>query len=117
MANPSELLYQSLETDLRLLTTEARKADGLAHQISAFLTHSEVPQIKEGCERAVLKLRLLAKEHRGIEAIREAVVGVRGGCDGTLWRRWGAGGAPRGMGLVARGCCAGGAHVDVARLA
>lgn len=70
-----ENLYQLIETDLKLLTTEARKSDGFAQQITAFIHHSEVPQIKDGCEKASMKLRNLARENRGIAGIRESLVG------------------------------------------
>lgn len=70
-----ENVYSIIETDLKLLTSEARKSDGFAQQITAFISHSEVPQIKEGCERASVKLRNLARENRGITGIRESLVG------------------------------------------
>lgn len=71
-----ENVYSIIETDLKLLTSEARKSDGFAQQITAFISHSEVPQIKEGCERASVKLRNLARENRGITGIRESLVGL-----------------------------------------
>lgn len=72
-----ENLYSIIETDLKLLTTEARKSDGFAQQITAFIHHSEVPQIKDGCEKASMKLRNLARESRGIAGIRESLVGLQ----------------------------------------
>jgi hypothetical protein len=65
--------YEVLENDLRALSAEARKTDSLATQITGWLQHTDFPQIKESAERAVLKLRAVAHEGRGVEAVRTPV--------------------------------------------
>lgn len=65
--------YEVLENDLRALSAEARKTDSLATQITGWLQHTDYPQIKESAERAVLKLRAVAHEGRGVEAVRTPV--------------------------------------------
>jgi hypothetical protein len=68
--------YEVLENDLRALSSEARKTDSLATQITGWLQHTDYPQIKESAERAVLKLRAVAHEGRGVEAVRTPVRSV-----------------------------------------
>lgn len=65
--------FEVLEADLRALSAEARKTDSLATQITGWLQHTDFPQIKESAERAVLKLRAVAHEGRGLEAVRTQV--------------------------------------------
>lgn len=65
--------FEVLENDLRALSAEARKTDSLATQITGWLQHTDFPQIKESAERAVLKLRAVAHEGRGVEAVRTQV--------------------------------------------
>lgn len=65
--------FEVLEADLRTLSAEARKTDSLATQITGWLQHTDFPQIKESAERAVLKLRAVAHEGRGVEAVRTPV--------------------------------------------
>ena len=65
--------FEVLEVDLRALSAEARKTDSLATQITGWLQHTDFPQIKECAERAVLKLRAVAHEGRGVEAVRTPV--------------------------------------------
>lgn len=65
--------FEVLEVDLRALSAEARKTDSLATQITGWLQHTDFPQIKESAERAVLKLRAISHEGRGVEAVRTQV--------------------------------------------
>ncbi|WIA43332.1 hypothetical protein OEZ86_009826 [Tetradesmus obliquus] len=62
--------YEVLEADLRALSSEARKTDSIATQITGWLQHTDFPQIKECAERALLRLRAIAQEGRGVEAVR-----------------------------------------------
>jgi hypothetical protein len=67
--------FNVLETDLRLLATEAKKSDTIAQLVTAgWLGTSDVPKIKDCTERAVLRLRLLSKEGKDVGSIREATV-------------------------------------------
>lgn len=75
--------YEVLENDLRALSAEARKTDSLATQITGWLQHTDYPQIKESAERAVLKLRAVAHEGRGVEAVRTPVRRACAACGGT----------------------------------
>lgn len=65
--------YEVLEADLRALSSEARKTDSIATQITGWLQHTDFPQIKECAERALLRLRAIAQEGRGVEAVRTKV--------------------------------------------
>lgn len=85
MASASDAaFYEVLEADLRALSSEARKSDSLATQITGWLQHTDFPQIKECAERALLKLRAIAQEGKGIEAVRSKVDFDRTGCVDTL---------------------------------
>lgn len=63
-----------LENDLRALSSEARRSDSLATQISGWLSHTDFAQIKDAAERGALKLRSLASERRGLEGVRASKV-------------------------------------------
>ena len=52
-----------VEADLRLLSSESRKADSLTGQLTGWLSGPEHPQIKESAERAMLKLRSIASSN------------------------------------------------------
>lgn len=74
--------FEVLEADLRALCSEARRTDSLATQITGWLQHTDFPQIKDCAERALLKLRSVAQERGGVEALRakvRAAVGAAGG--------------------------------------
>eukprot|EP00878_Enallax_costatus_P040991 GHUV01047421.1.p1 GENE.GHUV01047421.1~~GHUV01047421.1.p1 ORF type:complete len:121 (+),score=25.71 GHUV01047421.1:332-694(+) len=62
--------YEVLEADLRSLSSEARKTDSIATQITGWLQHTDFPLIKECAERALLRLRAISQEGKGIEAVR-----------------------------------------------
>jgi hypothetical protein len=49
-----------LDADLRLLSSESRRADSLTGQLTGWLSGPEHPQIKESAERAMLRLRSMA---------------------------------------------------------
>ncbi|CAD7699922.1 unnamed protein product [Ostreobium quekettii] len=59
-----------LESDLRVLSTEARKSDGLAGQLAGWLNNSEQTAVKDAAERAVMRLRAFSREPNCLEAIR-----------------------------------------------
>ena len=69
-----ETVINVVETDLRLLTAEAKKADGPMQSVIGFLHHSEVPQIKDGAEKALLKLKLISQTHGGLVAVQDSLV-------------------------------------------
>lgn len=71
----AETFYQLLDTDLRLLAAEARKLDGFANQISGLFGSSDIPGIKDSCDRALAKLRSLDNGGaRSMHVIRQAPV-------------------------------------------
>ena len=72
-----EPFLEVLENDLRLLTTESRKSEGLTQQLTGWLSNNELPQIKEAAERALLKLRSVGKESLGMVAVRNSKVSMR----------------------------------------
>ena len=72
----SGTFFGVLETDLRLLSAEAKKLDGVAHQIAGLFSHNDTPNIKESAESAVLKLRFLRNEANSLEALRQSPVRV-----------------------------------------
>lgn len=78
--------FEVLEADLRALSSEARKTDSLATQITGWLQHTDFPQIKDCAERALLRLRAIAQEGKGIEAVRTkvSVMPVCGPCAGGI---------------------------------
>ena len=55
----------SLLSDLRVLSNEARKAEGLAGQLTGWISGPEHPAIKEAAERASLKMKGLQTEATG----------------------------------------------------
>lgn len=68
-----------LESDLRLLSGEARKLETLAHQITGLFSHSDAPNIKDSCEKALQRLRAISgpgARVRGMEAVQASPVGA-----------------------------------------
>ena len=70
----TEAIAGTLESDLRLLSSEARRADGLASQLTGWLSGPEHPQIKEAAERAILRLRSFGSRDDGLEHLRNSKV-------------------------------------------
>ena len=70
----TEAIAGTLESDLRLLSSEARRADGLASQLTGWLSGPEHPQIKEAAERAILRLRSFSAREDGLEHLRNSKV-------------------------------------------
>lgn len=70
-----EAFVTVLEADLRALSTEARKSEGLAGQLAGWLSNSEHPEVKESAERALLKLRACARQADSLEALQGSKVG------------------------------------------
>ena len=70
----TEAIAGTLESDLRLLSSEARRADGLASQLTGWLSGPEHPQIKEAAERAILRLRSFGARDDGLEHLRNSKV-------------------------------------------
>ncbi|DBA68408.1 TPA: hypothetical protein ACH3X2_013711 [Trebouxia sp. C0005] len=68
----TEAIAGTLESDLRLLSSEARRADGLASQLTGWLSGPEHPQIKEAAERAILRLRSFGARDDGLEHLRNS---------------------------------------------
>lgn len=73
----AEAITGALETDLRTLSTEARRADGLASQLTGWLSGPEHPQIKEAAERAILRLRSFGAREDGLEHLKNSRVGLQ----------------------------------------
>lgn len=68
-------LFEVIESDLRALSSEARRTDGnLATQITGWLQHTDYGQIKEVAERGALQLRAVAQDGGGLAAVRDAKV-------------------------------------------
>jgi hypothetical protein len=63
-------LSDSLVEDLRGLSAEARRADGL---ISGWLTGPDHPQVREAAERAVLRLRSASAQPDAMEVVQSRV--------------------------------------------
>ncbi|KAG1662961.1 hypothetical protein FOA52_006714 [Chlamydomonas sp. UWO 241] len=62
-----------LDADLRSLSAETRKLDSFTHQITSVFSSSEFPPLKEGCERALTRLRILSSGGRKCMAgVRES---------------------------------------------
>ena len=72
----TEAIAGTLESDLRLLSSEARRADGLASQLTGWLSGPEHPQIKEAAERAILRLRSFGLRDDGLEHLRNSKVAL-----------------------------------------
>ena len=70
----TEAITGALESDLRLLSSEARRADGLASQLTGWLSGPEHPQIKEAAERAILRLRSFGAKEDGLEHLKTSKV-------------------------------------------
>ena len=70
----TEAIASTLESDLRTLSSEARRADGLASQLTGWLSGPEHPQIKEAAERAILRLRSFGAREDGLEHLRNSKV-------------------------------------------
>ncbi|KAK9811035.1 hypothetical protein WJX73_008056 [Symbiochloris irregularis] len=62
-----EHLLEILETDLRALSVEARKNDGVAAHITGWFSGPEHPAIKEAAERTMLKLRSMSAKQEGLD--------------------------------------------------
>lgn len=72
----TEAITGALESDLRLLSSEARRADGLASQLTGWLSGPEHPQIKEAAERAILRLRSFGAKEDGLEHLKTSKVSL-----------------------------------------
>ena len=70
----TEAITGALESDLRILSSEARRADGLASQLTGWLSGPEHPQIKEAAERAILRLRSFGAKEDGLEHLKTSKV-------------------------------------------
>lgn len=68
---------QQLDSDLRLLSAEARRLEGAFHQIAGLFHSSDAPNIKESCERALQRLRIISSPgaKRSMESIQQSPVG------------------------------------------
>jgi hypothetical protein len=67
-------LLTILEGDLRQLAVEAKKTDNIAHQLTGWLSHSELPNVREGTERALQRLQSLSSTTATVERIRNTRV-------------------------------------------
>ena len=79
----ADTFFELLDSDLRLLSAEAKKVDaGIANQIGQFFAAEQVTPIKDSCERSLARLRGLANMgHKSMEGIRSAPVGSRSTID------------------------------------
>lgn len=69
-----EPILEALEVDLRALSAEARRSDGVAGHISGWFSGPEHPQIKEAAERTMLRLRSLSGQEDELDAARTSKV-------------------------------------------
>lgn len=69
----SDQFISVIEGDLRQLSQDARKAEGLA---GFFSSSDHSPQVKEAAERAVLKLRSFSDQDNALEQIRNSKVSI-----------------------------------------
>ncbi len=60
-----------LEADLRQLSSDARRSDG----ITGWLSGNDHPEVKEASERAVLKVRSFSNSPNPVAQIRASKVG------------------------------------------
>lgn len=65
-----EAFLESVELDLRNLSSEARKSDTLAGQLAGWLVNSEHPEVKVAAERAILKLRALTRQPISLDDVK-----------------------------------------------
>lgn len=70
----TEAITGALESDLRVLSSEARRSDGLASQLTGWLSGPEHPQIKDAAERAILRLRSFGAREDGLEHLKNSKV-------------------------------------------
>ena len=72
----ADTFFELLDTDLRLLSAEARKLDAnFASQIGSLFAVEHVPPIKDSCERSLTRLRGLASGgKKTMEGIRSSPV-------------------------------------------
>lgn len=71
----AEVVLAVVETDLRLLAAEAKKAEGPMTNLMGMLHHSELPAVKDATERALHKIRSV--EHGGLPGVQQALVSSR----------------------------------------
>ena len=72
-----EVFLQSVEADLRHLSTESRKPETLAGQLAGWLVNSEHPEVKVAAERAILKLRALGRQNLTKDVFKNSKVESR----------------------------------------
>lgn len=72
-----EPILEALEVDLRALSAEARRSDGVAGHISGWFSGPEHPQIKEAAERTMLRLRSLSGQEDELDAARTSKEALR----------------------------------------
>ena len=69
-----EPLIEVLETDLRALSAEARRSDGVAGHITGWFSGPEHPQIKEAAERTMLRLRSFSSQDEASDGQKRSKV-------------------------------------------
>lgn len=71
-----EILLSVVETDLRLLAAEAKKAESMMGNLMGMLHHSELPALKDATERATRKVRDVGERQTGLVGVQQALVSV-----------------------------------------
>ncbi|GIL51117.1 hypothetical protein Vafri_7207, partial [Volvox africanus] len=67
----ADVVLAVVETDLRLLAAEAKKAEGPMTNLMGMLHHSDLPALKDATERALQKVRTV--EQSGLSGVQQAL--------------------------------------------
>lgn len=70
------LIVGAVETDLRLLMAELKKAEGPMSSLVGMLSHSQLPAIKDSADRALHRLKALTEEQAALVDMQQAQVGA-----------------------------------------
>ncbi|GFR47515.1 hypothetical protein Agub_g9147, partial [Astrephomene gubernaculifera] len=69
----ADVVLAVVETDLRLLAAEAKKAEGPMTNLMGMLHHSDLPALKDATEKALQKVRRVEERHDGLPGVQKAL--------------------------------------------